>query len=189
MTIVAVVSRDRSSVAPTSGVLAVMPFRVAGGDSAYGWLRDGMAELLTVRLSGEGGMRVADPGRVLRAWNREIAADRRGTSDAAEHVATNVNATRIIDGSVTGTSRHVVISASILSMPGSRVAARASVDGPPDSLLFLVDRLATQLLGLSAGVEPRRLTALTSTTAARVPGVLGRARSVAQRTSRSQRPS
>ena len=50
-----------------------MPFRVAGDDSAYGWLRDGMAELLTARLSGEGGMRVADPGRVLRAWNREIA--------------------------------------------------------------------------------------------------------------------
>ena len=34
---------------------------------------------------------------------------------------------------------------------------------PSDSLLFLVDRLATQLLGLGAGVEPRRLTALTST--------------------------
>jgi DNA-binding SARP family transcriptional activator/TolB-like protein len=159
LTIATATIRGRSSPSPDPGIVAVLPFRVAATDSVHEWLRDGMVELLTVRLYGDGkaGMHLADPGSVLRIW--KSSAERRV---AAPQVATALNATRVIDGSVIGTSRHVVLTASILSMPGSRVVAQASVEGHPDSVLVLVDRLAVQLLGLTAGIERDRLTALTS---------------------------
>ena len=47
-------------------------------------------------------------------------------------------------------------------MSEERDVARAVAEGPPDSIPMLIDRLAAQLLGLSAGVERFRLTSLTS---------------------------
>ena len=38
-------------------------------DADLAWLREGMVELLTMRLSGSGGMTVIEPGRVLAAWH------------------------------------------------------------------------------------------------------------------------
>ena len=83
--------------------------------------------------------------------------------ESLHRVSAAVNAGRIIEGSVTGTSRDVVLTAWILSMPGGRVAARATAEGSPDSLPFLVDRLAGQLLGVTAGFDESRLATLTST--------------------------
>ena len=154
----------RRRVAP-SAIVAVVPFRVTTADSAaLGWLGEGMVELLAFRLAGEGGIRIADPGSVLSAWRRETRGDdgsRR--QESLERVSTAVNAGRIIEGSVTSTSRDVVLTAWILSMPGGRVAARATATGSPDSLQSLVDRLAAQLLGVAAGLEDSRLATLTST--------------------------
>ena len=165
LAIAAAVVRQRAPVNTSPGVIAVLPFRVSATDSTHEWLRDGMVELLTARLYGDGrgAARLADAGVVLRIWQRENAGSSRETRDVALRVATALNATRIIDGSVTTTASRVVLTASILSMPGFRVAARESVEGPSDSALVLVDRLAARLLGLTAGVERERLGALTST--------------------------
>ena len=48
-------------------------------------------------------------------------------------------------------------------MAGGATSARATVEGPVDSLPRLVDRLAASLLALGAGEEEQRLEALTST--------------------------
>jgi DNA-binding SARP family transcriptional activator/tRNA A-37 threonylcarbamoyl transferase component Bud32 len=153
----------RRRVAP-SAVVAVVPFRITTADSAaLGWLGEGMVELLASRLDGEGGIRIADPGSVLSAWRREMRdADGSRRQESLERVSAAVNAERIIEGSVTGTSRDVVLTAWILSMPGGRVAARATASGSPDSLPSLVDRLTAQLLGVAAGLEDSRLATLTS---------------------------
>src|SRR5512134_1223021 len=52
---------------PDPHVIAVLPFRVAGADTAYG---EGVAELIAAEFTGEGGPRAADMGTVLRAWRR-----------------------------------------------------------------------------------------------------------------------
>ena len=145
------------------GLVAILPFRVSVRDSSLTWLSEGMVELLTIRLAEEGRMRLAEPGRGLQAWRRELnrtGAD--GSPDAISRLATAIDAERIIQGSASGSSRYIVLSASILGMPSADVIARASVEGSPDSLPALVDRLAAQLMGIAAGVERHRVAALTS---------------------------
>lgn len=153
----------RRPALPAGGLVAVMPFRVSAADSGLAWLRDGMVELLSIRLTGEGGMQVAEPGRVLNALHRQAPAGRADVpEDVAWSVAADIGAGRIIYGSVTGTPRMVALSAWVLA-PRDRVVARASAEGSPDSLLALVDRLAAQLLGVGAGIEASRLASFTST--------------------------
>jgi len=78
-------------------------------------------------------------------------------------VATRVGAGRLIQGDVVGTRQQITINAAILQAPDANVAARASVEGSPDSLPRLVDWLAGKLLALEAGEGEQRLASLTST--------------------------
>ncbi len=163
LALAAVLSWVRRPAVPTGELVAVMPFRISAADPAFAWLREGMVELLAIRLTGEGGIRVVEPERLLTAWHQSMTVDR---SDAPDRtvwaIATGVGAGRIIQGSVTGTSHSMTLSAWVLS-PGGQELARASIEGPPDSLPFLIDRLAVQLLGLNAGIEANRLASVTST--------------------------
>jgi hypothetical protein len=74
--------------------------------------------------------------------------------------ATGTGVPRVVEGSVTGTARHVTVSASLSPVTGSATAKRAFAEGPADSMPVLADRLAAQLLGMSAGVEEDRLALL-----------------------------
>ena len=60
----------------------------------------------------------------------------------------------------------VTISALLAQVPRGRALARASVEGPSDSLTSLVDHLAARLLALAAGEPDQRLAGLTATTPA-----------------------
>ena len=78
-------------------------------------------------------------------------------------MAERVGAGRLIQGDIVGTRQQITINAAILEAPGAKVGARASVEGSPDSLPRLVDRLAAELLALQAGEGEQRLANLTST--------------------------
>ncbi len=65
-----------------------------------------------------------------------------------------------VDGTVTGTRQHLMLSASLVRPAGSPRVSRAMVAGPADSVAHLADRLAVQLLGMSAGMAEDRLTLL-----------------------------
>lgn len=145
-------------------LIAVFPFRVSEADSSLAWLHEGIVELLTIRLAGDGGPRVADPATVLTAWNHHVGVGRPDAPhDAALQVAGRLGAARLIEGSVIGTARRVTLSARLSTGSGSNLVDRATAEGSPDSLPQLVDRLAAQLLGLNAGVEGPQLASLTST--------------------------
>jgi len=62
-----------------------------------------------------------------------------------------------------GPADHLVISATLLEMPGGRTVAQTSVEGPKDSLFTLVDRVTAQLLALGAGANASQLSGLTTT--------------------------
>lgn len=144
-------------------IVAVTPFRVSGADSSHAWLQEGMVDLLTIRLAGEGGVKVADPVQVLSSWRR-IAPGGPGADEGAvaRQVAADAGAESVVTGGVVGTVGRVTLSASLLGVKGGRTIARASAEGPADSLPALVDRLASQLLGGGAGLSEARLTSLTS---------------------------
>ncbi len=148
---------------PSVELIAVMPFRVAEADSSLAWLHEGIVELLTIRLAGDGGPPLADPSRVLAEWNRQGMAGRLDApEEAVKAVADRVGAGRIVRGSVTGTSRRITLTGRLSTEMDGESASHASVEGNPDSLPQLIDQLAAQLLGLSAGLEHAQLASLTS---------------------------
>ena len=156
MVVLAAVLGGRSIGRPAPATaVAVLPFRVTAADSSLAWLREGLVELLTIRLGGDAGVETVDAARVLRAW------DHRRPGDPARFAA-EIGAGRVIEGSVLGDSRRAVLAATMLRMPDRVPVARASAEGPLDSMPGIVDRLAAQLLGLSAGVSADRLASLTS---------------------------
>ena len=159
------------------GTVAVVPFRVHASDSGMTWLREGMVELLTMRLAGSEAVRVVEPGRVLTAWHRSTSNGAVDTSKGLlQRVADEAGATRIVQGSVSGTPDHLILAAWVTVMPDGRTEAQASVEGPADSLPFLVDRLSAKLLGITGGVEGHRLASLEGASPAAIRAfVAGRA--------------
>jgi tetratricopeptide (TPR) repeat protein len=145
-------------VSSSPEAVAILPFRTAGASPQLAWLREGMVDLLSIKLGSEGGLRTAEPTLVLSAWRRMEGSESTGlSSDAAREIARRVGSGRLIDGSVVGTPGHLTITVSLITAADGRSTAHASVAGPVDSLPVLVDRLAARLLTLDAGVDPSRL--------------------------------
>jgi tRNA A-37 threonylcarbamoyl transferase component Bud32/tetratricopeptide (TPR) repeat protein len=160
--VIAVRAWWRPVVAPDTSLVAVVPFRIASADSSLEYLHEGMVDLLATKLNGEAGPRSVDPRAVMRAWNDRTEGRTDLPDGEALRLASAMKAGRLLTGSVIGTSERVVLSASVLDVATGRVRQQATVDGVHDSLPYLVDRLAVQLLALGAGVQSQRLTTLTT---------------------------
>jgi eukaryotic-like serine/threonine-protein kinase len=144
-------------------VVAVVPFRVTGTDSSLRYLREGMLDLLSTKLSGTDDLRTVDPRTLLSGWRRAGgAAERDLDRGHALALARQLGAGRLLEGEATGTANRIMLSAVLTPVSGGR-ELRSSVDGPPDSLTRLVDELTAELLALGAGEPRERLSALTST--------------------------
>jgi tetratricopeptide (TPR) repeat protein/TolB-like protein len=152
----------RPSVPADRDLVAVVPFRIASADSALRYLQEGMVDLLATKLQGETGPRSVDPRAVLRAWKARAEGRADLPDGEALRLAGALGAGRLLTGSVVGTAERLVLSASVVEVATGRVRQQATVDGLHDSLPYLVDRLAGQLLALDAGVQSERLTSLTS---------------------------
>jgi serine/threonine-protein kinase len=158
----------RASRAPSSSAsvdpnaVAILPFRVRG-ESSIQYLREGMVDLLAAKLTGEGGLRAADPRGVYAGWRRMVGNENEDlTTDSAVALASRLGVGNVLLGDVIGNPSGIVVNASITSDRG-RVVGRASAQGAHTELSTLVDRLVAQLLTASSGEEPQRLDALTST--------------------------
>jgi tetratricopeptide (TPR) repeat protein len=163
--VVGLVTMRRTPGAATSNpkLVAVLPFRTMGANPELAWLREGLVDLLAIKLAGEGGLRAAEPSAILSAWRRVAGSEGQDIAPAAAlEIAHHLGAGRVIDGSVVGTPAHLTITASLLTTPDGRDVARASVEGPADSLSTLLDRLAARLLSLGAGVDASRLSTITT---------------------------
>jgi serine/threonine-protein kinase len=136
--------------------VAVLPFRVSSADPALSYLQDGLAELLAVQLTGEGGPRAVEPRTVLSAWRKRSPTGAALTPQATLEVARALGAGRLVDGAVAGARGHIAVTASVLDAGSGQTIARASAEGPPDSLGPLVTRLAAQVLAGEAGA-PQQL--------------------------------
>ena len=154
-------SKGQLSINPE--LVAVLPFRVEGADPSLHFLRQGMIDLMTSKLTGEGGPRAADPRSVLAA-SRSVTGgtDQDLTEPLAMSVAQRLGAGQILQGSVVGSPDHLVISATLVHT-GKRVSRQVSVQGPRDSLFQLIDRLTAELLAMGAGLGAQELSSVTTT--------------------------
>jgi serine/threonine-protein kinase len=145
-------------------LVAVAPFRVASGDASLRYLREGMLDLLSAKLTGNAGPRSADPRSLLTAWRRAAGADSADLPRArALDVAESLGAGQLLIGDVSGDSARITLRAVLVRVADGRARAPALVEGDPDSLPKLVDMLTAQLLATDAGGEDDHLSTLTST--------------------------
>jgi serine/threonine-protein kinase len=136
--------------------VAIAPFRVSAADPSLGSLREGIVDLLAVRLSGTEVLHPVE-SRALVRGRGEL------TQSQALALAAEVGAGRLIDGEIVGSSARVTISFRLLAVTSGDTLARETVEGPGDSLAPLLDRLAARLLSIGAGQDRSRLASLAGT--------------------------
>jgi DNA-binding SARP family transcriptional activator/TolB-like protein len=136
-------------------VIAVAPFHVDSSDASASYVREGLLELLASRIAVAEGKRATDPSRVLRAARSTgfmVESGATPTTGDAIRLAKSLNADEIVAGSIqpsgTGT---VTVSASLVDVAGQRVGATVRVEGTPDSLMALADRIIVGLILPRAG--------------------------------------
>jgi tetratricopeptide (TPR) repeat protein len=124
--------------------IAVLPFEVRGEDLAV-W-REGMVDLLSVNLDGAADLRAIDSRTVLARWRE--AGQEAGPPDLARalEVARRTGARYAVMGSVVSSGSGVRLGAEIYALQDETSLATLQVQGPPDSLFALVDRLSIDVL-------------------------------------------
>ena len=142
---------------PDRGGVAIMPFRMTGTDSSARWMREGLVELLAIRLGDSGGPGAVDARRSIAAW-----ASAGGSSDrdppAAEVLdgARRLGAAWMVTGAVIGSGGEIRLVAELIDLGSGRPAARIEARGPVDSILRLVDTVAVRLVSIQGGEDMLR---------------------------------
>jgi len=174
---------NRGPAPEPSTTIAVLPFRVRGGES-IAYLGEGIVNLLGAALDGAGSMRPADTRAVFAA-----AADERSGARNLENgtrVAARLGARMFVLGDVVEAGGQVQIDAAVYRvatgcMSRGRVAAtltgcttpepssRAVVSGAADSVFELVDKLAARLLAGLGDPAADRLMRTASLTTVSLP--------------------
>ncbi len=138
--------RSPDAAPPSESRLAVLPFSVPAAGQ-FGYLVEGMVDLLSRNLNGVGEQVTVDPGRVMSMLS---ADERRGVQEAerGREIARRLGAGRYILGSVHAAGGHMRIQAQLFdeSTGPPEPIAQASAEGDSTALFDMVDRLSAQLL-------------------------------------------
>jgi DNA-binding SARP family transcriptional activator len=146
---------DRTAPASQSAPgLLVAPFSVSGASPSISYLGRGAAQLLAMRLDSAGEERAIDPAVLATAWQR-AGFDGRGDvpRDSVLLLADELDARRVVVGSIVGNRARAIISAAVLSLPTGKTTAYGTVEGSADSVGPLTSRLAAKLLIAAAGED------------------------------------
>jgi TolB-like protein len=147
--------------------VAVLPFEVRGGPEVE-FLREGIAELLSVRLHGAGGLHAVDPNTVLSRVRGIDAVD----AEVGRRVAVDAGAARFVIGSVAQEGGRIRIEATYFSpRSGDEPVGSVSAEGGVERVFDLVDEIAVAMItgGLAHPEETPRSVA--SITTASVPAL------------------
>jgi class 3 adenylate cyclase/tetratricopeptide (TPR) repeat protein len=151
------------AIAGAAPAIAVLPFRV-GGEDLEVW-REGMVDLVSTNVDVFPELRAVPSRTVLARW-REAGAD--GPVDLARalDVARRTEALYAVSGSVVGTKDGLRIRGEVFDLQTGAKIGETVVEGPPDSIFELVDRLSMALVEplLSSRSEDRRWPRLAATT-------------------------
>jgi len=147
-----VVIKDRGqSFAPEVAVageaaegIAIVPFTVRGAELEM-W-GDGMVDVLSSNLDDVGGYRTIDSRTVMARWNEAVAADEIADLATILDVARATGARYVINGSVMAIGTDVRLAADVYDVTSGVEVGSGQVEGPADSVVSLVNRLAVQAL-------------------------------------------
>jgi len=151
--------------------IAVLPFEVRGEDLDM-W-REGMVDLLTVNLDGASGLRAIDSRTVLARWREALADGASPDLERAIDIARGTGARYAVLGSIVSNGPAIRLGARIYSVEDGGSLASLNVEGSPDSLFSLVDRLSIDVLAaIWQGEErPRAEIDLTRITTTSLPAL------------------
>jgi tetratricopeptide (TPR) repeat protein len=124
--------------------IAVLPFSIHG-EGLDVW-REGMVNLLSTDVNGVGGLRAIDSRTVLARWHERVPEESEADRATALEVAKAAGARYALLGSAVVIGQEVRLSADIYSTDDGAQLGAVQVEGSPDSVLALVDRLAVQSL-------------------------------------------
>jgi serine/threonine-protein kinase len=163
--------RFRGSAPLSTGQLAVLPFAVPAA-GPFGYLAEGMVDLLSRNLNGVGMQATVDPGRVMSAIG---GGEKRGIQNAERgyEIARRLGAGRYILGSVHAVGGHLRIQAQLYEEGAGRVEplAQATAEGDSAALFQLVDQLSAQLLVRGERSQGARLAQTASLTTSSLPAL------------------
>lgn len=137
----AVRSERPTSIAPPT--LAVLPFEVHGADPTW---REGMVDLFTTRLDGISDLRAVSSRTVFARWHERVGQDTSPDLDRMLAVGRASDARYALVGSAVGVGPTLRLTAELYQTVDGRAMGGATVEGHPDSVLSLVDRLSLELL-------------------------------------------
>ena len=149
-----------SSATLDQNLIAILPFRVTSADSSLNYLEEGMVDLLSAMYTGEGGPRAIDARSAIAAWKQQPST-LQGDA-AAMATARNVGAALYLLGGIVNTRDRVVVNATVGHVDGTGPPQQARVEGPIDSLSYLLEGLVGQLLAQNVGLSGERTVALPS---------------------------
>ncbi len=134
---------------PSPNRMVVIPFAVRGGDE-YGYLAEGMVDLLSAKLCCAGELRYVDPHALL-SFMKQRRGKRVDPADGGQ-IAQHFGAGLFVLGNVLEASGQIHIDATIYRCVGEvEVVTRCDVEGPASEMFGLVDDLAREILtGLTA---------------------------------------
>jgi TolB-like protein len=163
--------RSSPTPAPSEGRLAVLPFSVPAAGQ-FGYLSEGMVDLLSRNLNGVGEQVTVDPGRVMSALGD---SEKRGVQDAEQghEIARRLGAERYILGSVHAAGGHLRIQAQLYEGGAGppEAIAQALAEGDTTALFSLVDRLSAQLLVSGDRSQGARLARTAAVATASLPAL------------------
>jgi tetratricopeptide (TPR) repeat protein len=138
--------------------IAVLPFTVRGQGLEV-W-REGMVDLLSMGLDGAGGLRAIDSRTLLARWQEEVGDENAADLALALGVARRTQARYALVGSAVAAGPRIRLAADVYDLESSRSVGQVQVEGAPDSVLALVDRLGMQALAVILEKDPGEIPAI-----------------------------
>jgi TolB-like protein len=126
-----------------SPTLAVLPFEVHGADPAW---REGMVDLLTTRLDGISDLHTISSRTVFARWRERVRDNPTPDLERMLAVGRAADARYALVGSAVGVGPTLRLTADVYQTADGQSVGGATVEGPHDSVLSLVDRLSMELL-------------------------------------------
>lgn len=146
--------------------VAVLPFRVAGADSALGYLSEGLPDLLATMFPGDPGPEAVSIRTVLQAVERHQGNKSPLAREQFSSIAADLDVRWILVGSLIGDQNRIVLTGEVWDRQGKVLGVRGQAHGRTDSLYTLTERLASDILYQMSG---RQLPVLNAGMDARLP--------------------
>lgn len=135
----------RPAVAATAAPgIAVLPFTVQGEGLEV--MHEGIVSLLSMTLDGIAGLRGISNRTVLARWDEYTSSAMEVDLASALAIAQDTGARYAVVGDAVSSGERMRLSAHIYEVESGEILGRVRIEGTPDSLMSLVDRLSVHIV-------------------------------------------